>query len=100
MPEAGIDPIWYATIVIVSVEIGLITPPVGMNLYAAKGVAEQDVKLEDIISGIIFFDHGIREPNLFPLLSHFEHLSPQFCGLTLGENGAVSGREPRRNEGR
>jgi len=52
---AGIDPIWYATIVIVSVEIGLITPPVGMNLYAAKGVAEADVTLEDVISGIIPF---------------------------------------------
>jgi tripartite ATP-independent transporter DctM subunit len=52
---AGIDPIWYATIVIVSVEIGLITPPVGLNLYAAKGVAEPDVTLEDVISGILPF---------------------------------------------
>jgi C4-dicarboxylate transporter, DctM subunit len=52
---AGIDPIWYATIVIVSVEIGLITPPVGLNLYAAKGVAEADVTLEDVISGIMPF---------------------------------------------
>ncbi len=52
---AGIDPIWYATIVIVSVEIGLITPPVGLNLYAAKGVAEADVSLEDIIAGILPF---------------------------------------------
>ncbi len=52
---AGIDPIWYATMVIVSVEIGLITPPVGLNLYAAKGVAEADVTLEDVISGIIPF---------------------------------------------
>jgi tripartite ATP-independent transporter DctM subunit len=52
---AGIDPIWYATIVITSVEIGLITPPVGLNLYAAKGVAEADVSLEDIISGIFPF---------------------------------------------
>ncbi|OPY85989.1 MAG: Sialic acid TRAP transporter permease protein SiaT [Smithella sp. PtaU1.Bin162] len=52
---AGIDPIWYATIVIVSVEMGLITPPVGLNLYAAKGVAESDVTLEDVISGIIPF---------------------------------------------
>jgi TRAP-type C4-dicarboxylate transport system permease large subunit len=52
---AGIDPIWYATIVITSVEIGLITPPVGLNLYAAKGVAEPDVSLEDIIAGIIPF---------------------------------------------
>jgi TRAP-type C4-dicarboxylate transport system permease large subunit len=52
---AGIDPIWYATIVITSVEIGLITPPVGLNLYAAKGVAEPDVSLEDIIAGIVPF---------------------------------------------
>lgn len=52
---AGVDPIWYATIVIVSIEMGLITPPVGLNLYAAKGVAEADVTLEDIISGIIPF---------------------------------------------
>jgi tripartite ATP-independent transporter DctM subunit len=52
---AGIDPIWYATIVITSVEIGLITPPVGLNLYAAKGVAEPDVSLEDIIAGIFPF---------------------------------------------
>jgi C4-dicarboxylate transporter DctM subunit len=52
---AGIDPIWYATIVITSVEIGLITPPVGLNLYAAKGVAEPDVTLEDVIAGILPF---------------------------------------------
>jgi TRAP-type C4-dicarboxylate transport system permease large subunit len=37
------------------VEIGLITPPVGLNLYAAKGVAESDVLLEDIIKGILPF---------------------------------------------
>ncbi len=49
---AGIDAIWYATIVILSVEVGLITPPVGLNLFAAKGVAEPDVSLEDIVRGI------------------------------------------------
>ncbi|MFC1581205.1 TRAP transporter large permease subunit, partial [Thermodesulfobacteriota bacterium] len=37
---AGVDPIWYAALVILSIEIGLITPPVGLNLYASKGVAE------------------------------------------------------------
>ncbi len=52
---AGIDPIWYATLVIIAVHIGLVTPPVGMNLYAAKGVAEPDVSLEDIIRGIVPF---------------------------------------------
>ena len=52
---AGVDPIWYAALVILSIEIGLITPPVGLNLYAAKGVAEADVSLEDIIRGILPF---------------------------------------------
>ncbi len=52
---AGIDPIWYATLVIISIHIGLTTPPVGMNLYAAKGVAEPDVTFEDIIRGIMPF---------------------------------------------
>ncbi len=52
---AGIDPIWYATVTILAVEVGLITPPVGMNLFATKGVAEPDVSLEDIISGCFPF---------------------------------------------
>jgi TRAP-type C4-dicarboxylate transport system permease large subunit len=52
---AGVDSIWYATLVILSIEVGLITPPVGLNLYAAKGVAEADVSLEDIVRGILPF---------------------------------------------
>ena len=51
----GIDPIWYATVIILSVEIGLITPPFGMNVFAAKGAAEPDVKMEDIFGGVIPF---------------------------------------------
>ena len=52
---AGIDPIWYATLVITSIEVGLITPPVGLNIYATAGVAESDVKLEDVIKGVTPF---------------------------------------------
>jgi TRAP-type C4-dicarboxylate transport system permease large subunit len=52
---AGIDPIWYATVVILAAEVGLITPPVGLNLYATKGAAEADVSLEDIIRAIFPF---------------------------------------------
>ena len=52
---AGINEIWYATIAILSVEVGLITPPVGLNLFASKGVAEPDVSLEDIVRGILPF---------------------------------------------
>ncbi len=51
----GIDPIWYAMSVILAIEVGLITPPVGLNVYAVKGVAEADVKLEDIFIGALPF---------------------------------------------
>lgn len=47
----GIDPIWYAVIVIMAIEIGMITPPVGLCVYGAKAVAEPDVTLEDVFAG-------------------------------------------------
>ena len=46
-----INPIYFAMVVILSIEAGLLTPPVGLNVYAAKGVAEPDVNLEDIFFG-------------------------------------------------
>lgn len=51
----GIDPIYYAVVVIVAIEIGMITPPVGLCVYAAKAVAENDVTLEDIFRGSLPF---------------------------------------------
>jgi len=51
----GIDPVWYGMSVILAIEVGLITPPVGLNVYAVKGVAEADVKLEDIFIGAFPF---------------------------------------------
>jgi tripartite ATP-independent transporter DctM subunit len=51
----GIDPIYYAVVVIVAIEIGMLTPPVGLCVYAAKAVAEKDVTLEDIFRGSIPF---------------------------------------------
>ncbi len=47
----GIDPIYFGVIMIMAIEAGLITPPVGLNVYATKGVAEPDVTLEDIFIG-------------------------------------------------
>jgi tripartite ATP-independent transporter DctM subunit len=51
----GIDPMWFAMVVILAIHVGLITPPVGLNVYAVKGVAEPDVSLEDIFRGTIPF---------------------------------------------
>ena len=36
---AGFDPYWFAVIVTINMEIGLITPPVGLNLYVINGIA-------------------------------------------------------------
>jgi C4-dicarboxylate transporter, DctM subunit len=53
--QMGINPVWYAVIVIMSIEAGLLTPPVGLNVYATYAVAEKDTTLEDIFSGVFPF---------------------------------------------
>ncbi len=55
LPQMGIDPFWYAMIVIMAIEIGMLTPPVGLCVYGAKAVAEPDVTLEDIFAGMMPF---------------------------------------------
>lgn len=47
----GYDPIWFGVIIVMVVAMGVITPPVGMNVYIIKGVA-RTVPLEVIFSGI------------------------------------------------
>ncbi len=47
----GYDPIWFGVIIVMVVAMGVITPPVGMNVYVIKGVA-QDIPLEVIFKGI------------------------------------------------
>lgn len=51
----GIDTIWYAVVVVLAIEVGMITPPVGLCVYGAKAVAEKDVTLEDIFRGVFPF---------------------------------------------
>ena len=51
----GINPIWYAVVVVVAIHVGMITPPVGLCVYGAKAVAESDVTLEDIFRGVVPF---------------------------------------------
>lgn len=47
----GIDPIYFAMVTVIAIECGLITPPVGLNVYGAHGAAEPDVSLEDVFKG-------------------------------------------------
>lgn len=49
-----IDPIWYAVIVVINMEMALITPPVGINLYVINGI-DPDNNMADIIKGVFPF---------------------------------------------
>ena len=51
---AGFDPIWFAVIITINMEIGLITPPVGLNLYVINGIAP-DISLRKILVGSMPF---------------------------------------------
>ncbi len=50
----GFDPIWFGVVVVMVVELGLITPPVGMNVFVIKGMT-RDVTLGDIYLGVLPF---------------------------------------------
>jgi tripartite ATP-independent transporter DctM subunit len=52
--DLGFDPIWFGVIVVIIAEMGLITPPVGMNVFVIKGVAK-DVNIAKIYLGIVPF---------------------------------------------
>jgi tripartite ATP-independent transporter DctM subunit len=49
----GFEPIWFGVIIVKTTEIGLITPPLGLNVYILKGVSGE--KLETVFSGILPF---------------------------------------------
>ncbi len=51
----GMDLIWFGVIVVKLLEIGLITPPVGLNAFVIKAVVGRDVELSAIFSGIMRF---------------------------------------------
>ncbi|MBW1774794.1 MAG: TRAP transporter large permease [Deltaproteobacteria bacterium] len=50
----GFDPIWYGVIFTISMEMGLITPPVGMNVFAMHG-ANAEIPLGTIFRGVAWF---------------------------------------------
>jgi len=52
--ELGFDPIWFGVIIVLVSEMGVITPPVGVNVFVIKGIAPE-VELLDIFKGIFPF---------------------------------------------
>jgi C4-dicarboxylate transporter, DctM subunit len=52
--QLGFDPVWFGIIIVMTVELGLIHPPVGMNVFVIKSVV-QDVSFTTIFKGVLPF---------------------------------------------
>ncbi|MFW5488423.1 MAG: TRAP transporter large permease [Desulfovibrio sp.] len=56
--DLGCDPIWFGVVIVLVTEMGVITPPVGVNVYVVYGVTQhmgQHIALESIFKGILPF---------------------------------------------
>jgi tripartite ATP-independent transporter DctM subunit len=54
MVAAGFDPVWFGIVVIILIELALITPPVGLNLYVIQGIRPSG-QVHDVIVGALPF---------------------------------------------
>ena len=52
--DLGYDPIWFGVIIVLVTQMGVITPPVGINVYVVNGI-DQEIPLEKIFAGSLPF---------------------------------------------
>lgn len=76
---AGIDPIWMGVILVKYLEIGILTPPVGLNVYVVKGVVGNLVPLPTIFRGVLWF--LLAEVVIMALLIAFPSISTVLPGM-------------------
>jgi TRAP-type C4-dicarboxylate transport system permease large subunit len=53
--KLGYDPLWFAIVSIVAIEIGLLTPPFGMVVFAMRSAIGEEVQVEEIFAGAVPF---------------------------------------------
>ncbi len=51
--QVGVDPIWFGVFIVLMCELGLITPPVGMNLFVVQGIRPDAGPVADVIRGAL-----------------------------------------------
>jgi C4-dicarboxylate transporter DctM subunit len=75
LSQLGFDPIWLGVLVTITVEIGMITPPVGLNLFVLKGIVPKDITMSDIMLGaapfVLIMLFGLLLIILFPGIATF-----------------------------
>jgi C4-dicarboxylate transporter DctM subunit len=52
--ELGYNPIWFGVIIVVVTQMGVISPPVGVNVYVVSGI-ERDIPLQTVFKGALPF---------------------------------------------
>ena len=71
MVHYGIDPIWYGVLLMINLELALITPPVGMNLFVIKAIV--DAPIAEVISGslpyVVLMLAGLALVFVFPSIA-------------------------------
>ncbi len=55
MMDLGFDPVWFGIFVVLLVEIGAVTPPVGINCFVVQSASAGRVRLEDVFRGLLPF---------------------------------------------
>ncbi|MDV7212902.1 TRAP transporter large permease [Azotobacter beijerinckii] len=72
MAHLGINPIWYGVLLVINLEVAMITPPVGMNLFTIKGVVP-NASMGEIIRGsmpfVLLMTLGMLLVMLFPQIA-------------------------------
>src|SRR3546814_18289334 len=90
--NAGFDPVWFAVVLTINMELGLITPPVGLNLYVINGIAP-DIALPAILKGALPFMParviGIVLPCFFPSIA--TRLRPPLPGRGIARESVCTG---------
>jgi C4-dicarboxylate transporter DctM subunit len=79
--DIGYDPVWWGVINVIAMEIGMITPPIGINVFVLHGIAK-DIELSQVFRGIIpFFFADVARLLLLTLFPAIVLWLPQLWGL-------------------
>ncbi len=81
--ELGYDPIWWGIINVMVIEIGLITPPIGINVFVIHGMMRTE-SLATIFAGIMpFFIADLARLIILVLLPGLVLWLPRMFGMIL-----------------
>ncbi len=73
--KLGFNPVWFGIIITINIEMGMITPPFGLNLFILKATLRDYVTMDDIIMGslpfVIILMVGLAIVMVFPILATF-----------------------------